>query len=70
MYMNILDPTSMLAYESVIKAYWFEALETLGKVNPNTEILMEKSEKNGCLSTQRQDAVSSLDLHVTLPITF
>lgn len=44
-YRNVLDPTSVSAYDLVIEAYWFEALETLGKLNRDTEILVEKVAK-------------------------
>lgn len=66
-YRNVLDPSSMSAYDLVIEAYWFEALETLGKLNPDTEILVEKSGKNGCLCTQLQDTVSSLNPRAIFP---
>ena len=56
-YRNILHLTSGSVYDSVIEAYWSEALETLGNLNRNTEILIEKSDKNECLCTQLQDTV-------------
>ena len=49
--------TSVSVYDSVSEAYWSEALETLGNLNTNTEILIEKSDKNECLCTQLQDTV-------------
>ena len=56
-YRNILPLTSVSVYDSVIEAYWSEALETLDNLNTNTEILIEKSDKNECLRTQLQDTV-------------
>lgn len=56
-YRNILPLTSVSVYDSVIEAYWSEALETLDNLNTNTEILIEKSDKNECLCTQLQDTV-------------
>ena len=47
----------MSVYNSVIEAYWSEALETLSNLDTNTEILMEKRDKHERLCTQLQDAV-------------